>query len=252
MKLATWNVNSIRARIDHLLAWLALRQPDAVCLQETKVVDELFPVDRLAEAGYSAAYWGERTYNGVAILSREPVTDVRTAFPLAENPDRRLISGLLHGIRIYCAYFPHGRDPLGPTFPVKLAWIEGLGDIVFADPGPFVLMGDFNVAPDPLDVYDPVAMEGIIHYTPEERAAIHALLDRGLVDAFRLRRPEGGLYSWWDYRQGSFRRNLGWRIDHAFITPDLADHVVDAFIDRDERTKPQASDHAPVVVELDL
>lgn len=252
MKLATWNVNSIRARLDRLLDWLERRQPDVVCLQETKVVDELFPVAALADLGYSAAFSGERTYNGVAILSREPISDVQISYPLAGNTDCRLIAGTVHGLRIYCAYFPHGRDPLGPTFLPKLAWIEGLGDLVFADRSPLVLMGDFNVAPDPRDVFDPVAVEGTIHFTPEERAALHRLLDRGLVDAFRLRHEEGGQYTWWDYRQGSFRRNLGWRIDHAYVTPNLADRVVDAFIDRDERAKPQASDHAPLVIELTL
>jgi exodeoxyribonuclease-3 len=250
VKLATWNVNSIRARLERLTDWLAREQPDVVCLQETKVVDELFPVAALSELGYHAAFSGERTYNGVAILSREPLTDVVCPFPLEDNVDHRVIAGTLRRLRIYCAYFPHGRDPLGPTFLPKLAWIEGLGELVFADRSPLIVMGDFNVAPDSLDVFDPVAMEGVIHYTQEERASVHALLDRGLVDAFRLRHEEGGHYTWWDYRQGSFRRNLGWRIDHAFVTPDLADRVADAFIDRDERAKAQASDHAPLVVEL--
>jgi exodeoxyribonuclease III len=252
MRLATWNVNSIRARLDTLLAWLDRRQPDVVCLQETKVVDELFPRAALADFGYTAAISGEKTYNGVAILSREPLTDVQCVFPLEGNTDCRLIAGTLRGLRVYCAYFPHGRDPLGPTFLPKLAWIEGLGNIVFADRNPLIVMGDFNVAYDPRDVFDPIAMEGIIHYTPEERAAVQRLLDRGLVDAFRLRHEEGGHYTWWDYRQGSFRRNLGWRIDHAFVTPDLVDRVSDAVIDKEERAKPQASDHVPLVVELDV
>jgi len=252
VKLATWNVNSIRARLDHLLDWLARRQPDVLCLQETKVVDELFPVAALTDVGYSAAYFGERTYNGVAILSREPLTEVQCSYPLAENTDCRVIAGTLRGLRIYCAYFPHGRDPLGPTFLPKLAWIEGLGDLIFNDSSPLIVMGDFNVAYDPRDVFDPVAVEGTIHFTPEERAALQRMLERGLVDAFRLRHEEGGQYTWWDYRQGSFRRNLGWRIDHAFVTADLAERVVDAYIDRDERAKPQASDHAPLVIELDL
>ena len=253
MKLATWNVNSIRARIDHLVEWLDRRQPDVLCLQETKVVDDLFPIDALAEHGYQAAFFGERTYNGVAILSREPVSDVRTAYPFEGNTDCRLISANLRGIRVYSAYFPNGRNPLDPWFPIKLAWIDGLGDIVFADGGqPLVLLGDYNVAPEPIDVYDPVALEGKIHFTEDERAAVHRLLDRGLVDAFRVINQEGNQYTWWDYRQGAFRRNMGYRIDHAFVTPDLAERVVNAFIDRDERTKSQASDHAPLVIELDV
>ena len=254
MKLATWNVNSIRARLDYLLDWLARRQPDVVCLQETKVVDELFPVAALADVGYVSAFSGERTYNGVAILTREPLVDVRCAFPLAGNTDCRLISGSLRGLRVYCAYFPNGRDPLDPRFPMKLAWIDGLGDLIFGAGGqqPLVLMGDFNVAPEPRDVYDTVAMEGRIHCTDDERATLRRLLDRGFVDAFRVRHEEGGQYTWWDYRQGSFRRGMGLRIDHAWVTPDLADRVVDAFIDRDERAQPQASDHAPLVIELDV
>ena len=188
----------------------------------------------------------------MAILAREPPDDVEVLFPDPENHDQRLIAATVDGIRVYCAYFPHGRDPLGPTFPLKLAWIDGLGDLVAADRRrPLILLGDYNVAPEPRDVYDLVAMEGKIHFTLEERAALQRLQDRGLVDAFRLKHDEGGHYTWWDYRQGSFRRNLGLRIDHAWVTPDLVDRVADAFIDRDERAKPQASDHAPLVVEVD-
>jgi len=251
VKVATWNVNSIRARIDHLVDWLDRRQPDVLAIQETKVQDELFPVEALAAHGYSAAFWGERTYNGVALLSREPVTDVRTAYPLESNSDCRLLSASLGGLRIYSAYFPNGRNPLDPWFAIKLAWIDALGEMIFAEGGqPLVLMGDYNVAPEPVDVYDPEALQGKIHFTEEERAAVHRLLDRGLVDAFRLVNHEPGQYSWWDYRQGALRRGMGYRIDHIWVTPDLADRVVSAEIDAGERRKPQASDHAPVMVEL--
>jgi len=256
VKLATWNVNSIRARLDLVLDWLQRRRPDVLCLQETKVVDDLFPAQAFSEIGYFTVHSGQQTYNGVGILSLEPVTDVRRDFPLADNDERRLISGVVRGLRVYSAYIPNGRDPLHPFFPVKLAWIDALGDLLLgqgrARQEPVMLMGDFNVAPEPRDVYDPVALEGKIHFSAEEHAALERLRERGLVDAFRVRRPEDGLYSWWDYRQGAFRRNLGYRIDHIWITPDLTDRVVDAYIDRDERAREHSSDHAPVVVELEL
>jgi exodeoxyribonuclease III len=255
MKLATWNVNSIRARIDLLGDWLVRQQPDVLCLQETKVVDELFPADTLAAAGYRSAFVGQRTYNGVAILTRDPLEDVQVAFPLAENSDCRLISGVYHGIRVYSAYFPNGRAPDSESYVMKLKWIDALGELVVGPGGPplpVVVLGDYNVAPEPRDVYDPVAMEGRIHFTLDERAAIQRLLDRGLVDAFRMKRDEAGMFSWWDYRQGAFRRNLGLRIDHAFTSPALAERVLSADVDVAERRKPSCSDHAPVIVELDV
>ncbi|MPZ13542.1 MAG: exodeoxyribonuclease III [Chloroflexi bacterium] len=254
MLLATWNINSIRARIELLSDWLERRRPDVVCLQETKVVDELFPVGTLGQLGYHAAFVGEKSYNGVAILSREPLADIRVGFPLPTNHDQRLISGIIGGIRVYSAYFPNGRDPLSPHYEEKLAWIDGLGDLIVEERAPngnsIALLGDFNVAPEPRDVYSPEEMEGHIHFTLGERAALKGLLDRGLVDAFRLRRTESGLYSWWDYRAAAFRRNLGLRIDHVWATPELAPRVTDAFIDIDERRKEHCSDHTPVVVEL--
>jgi exodeoxyribonuclease III len=259
VRMATWNINSIRARIGLLTDWLQRREPDVVCLQETKVVDKLFPIGPIEEIGYHAAFAGQPSYNGVAILSREPLADVRVEFPLLEMADVRLISGIVHGMRVYCAYFPNGRDPLSPHYPIKLRWIEALRELMFAGAPPDVppatpiaLLGDYNVAPDPEDVYDPVAMEGHIHFHPDERAMLKTLLQRGMVDAFRVAHPEGGHYSWWDYRQGAFRRNLGLRIDHVFTTPDLATYVVDAYVDKDERGKDAPSDHAPVIVELDL
>lgn len=254
MKLATWNINSIRARLGLLTDWLQRLQPDVLCVQETKVVDELFPTAALAEVGYHAVFAGEPAYNGVAILSRDPLADVRVEYPLPMRTDKRLISGVYRGVRIYCAYFPNGREPDSEHFQYKLQWIDALGELVLGQlpggHGPIVLLGDFNVAPEPPDVYDPVALEGKIHFTGEERAALKALLGRGLVDDFRVCRPEPGLYSWWNYRQGMFRRNLGLRIDHVWSTPGLAERVVAADIDREERAKPSPSDHAPVMVEF--
>jgi exodeoxyribonuclease-3 len=174
---------------------------------------------------------------------------------LEGNGDARLISGLWQGIRVYSAYVPNGRDPSNPAFETKLGWIDGLRAVLFPRgeaATPLVLAGDFNVAPEPIDVYNPEAEDGHILYHPAERAAAKRLLAAGLVDAFRCKRREPGLYSWWDYRQGAFRRNLGFRIDHVWASPSLAERVVDAAIDVEERRKPSPSDHAPVVVELDL
>ncbi len=256
MKIATWNVNSIRARLDLLCDWLARQQPDVLCLQETKVVDALFPAQALAAVGYQAAFTGERTYNGVAILTREPLDDIQITFPLPdENTDARVLSGVHQGIRFYSAYFPNGRSPDSEHYLTKLKWIEALGDLVMAhaaDHTPVALLGDYNVAPEPRDVYDPAAMEGKLHFTEAERSAIQRLLERGLVDAFRVNRAGAGIYSWWDYRQGMFRRNFGLRIDHIFTSPSLADLVISADVDITERRKPSCSDHAPVIVELDL
>jgi exodeoxyribonuclease III len=260
LRAVTWNINSIRSRIDLLVDWLQRTQPDVVCLQETKVIDKLFPIEALAPVGYQAAIAGQPTYNGVAILTKEPLEDVRTEYPLAELEDQRLISGLLRGIRFYCAYFPNGRDPMSEHYQVKLRWIEALRELMFAGapaggapPTPVVLLGDYNVAPDPIDVYDPVAMAGRIHFHPDERAMVRTLLDRGMVDTFRaVRGDEPGHYTWWDYRMGAFRRNLGLRIDHAYATPDVAAHVTNAYVDKDERRKPQPSDHAPVIVDFDI
>lgn len=252
MKLATWNVNSIRARLDLLVDWLERQQPDVVALQETKVVDSQFPTGRLADIGYSAFFTGEKSYNGVALLATEPIADIRVEFPIADNHDARLISGVTHGVRVYSAYFPNGRDPESAVFPVKLRWIDGLAEIVSAETGPVAILGDYNVAPEPRDVYDPIALDGKIHYHPDERAALQRLMAHGLVDAFRLRESGDKLYSWWDYRAGMFRQNLGLRIDHAWVSESLADRVTASLIDKAERAKQHASDHAPLMIELSL
>lgn len=254
MKLATWNINSIRARMDLVGDWLQRQQPDVLCLQETKVVDELFPLAPLSDLGYNAAFAGEKSYNGVAILTRGPVSDVRLDFPLETNADRRLLSCVYEGVRVYCAYFPNGRDPASEHFQTKLRWIDALGDLIFGagSSEPVALLGDFNVAPEPRDVFSVEAMEGRIHFTVEERSTLQRLLDRGFVDVFRAVRPEDGIYSWWDYRMNMFKRGLGLRIDHVWTTPALAANVADAFVDKAERGKDHASDHAPVVVDLAL
>lgn len=257
MKLATWNINGIRARLDALIAWIESNQPDVLCLQETKVVDELFPVDAVQSTGYSVAYAGQKSYNGVALVSREPLTHVRTEFPIATNEDRRLISGICQGVRVYSAYFPNGRSPQSEHYQLKLQWIENLGQLILGDLSPdplprpnVALLGDFNVAPDERDVYSVSAMEGQIHFTLPERAALERLLELGFVDAFRVASPQPGIYSWWDYRMNAFKRDLGLRIDHVYTSSGLASRASAAYVDKEERGRERASDHAPVVVEF--
>ncbi|HVA26324.1 MAG TPA: exodeoxyribonuclease III [Chloroflexota bacterium] len=252
MRVATWNVNSLRLRLERVADWLRRVDPDVVALQETKVVDDLFPAEALAEAGYQAAFAGEKSYNGVALLAKQPLAGVRVEYPLAENGAKRLISGQIGDTRFYSAYFPNGRSPGTPFYDEKVRWIDALGEMVQreAQQRGVVLLGDYNVAPRPIDVYDPELLESHIHFTPGERATLDRLAERGLSDAFRLIRQEAGQYSWWDYRQGMFRRNLGLRIDHCWVTAQLAARVTDAFIDKPERAKDSASDHAPVVVEF--
>jgi exodeoxyribonuclease III len=257
VKLATWNINGIRARLDVVVAWIERNQPDVLCLQETKVVDELFPLDAIQATGYAVAFAGQKSYNGVALVSKEPLTEVRTEFPVATNEDRRLISGLYRGIRVYSAYFPNGRSPHSEHYQLKLQWIENLGQMILGDlcpdppPRPEVaLLGDFNVAPEERDVYSVSVMEGQIHFTLPERAALEQLQALGFVDAFRAVRPEPGIYSWWDYRVNAFKRDLGLRIDHVYTSAGLAARASDAYVDKEERAREKASDHAPVVVEF--
>ena len=258
MKLATWNINGIRARLEILLDWIERNQPDVLCLQETKVADEQFPIDALRATGYAVAYAGQKSYNGVALVSREPLSDVRIEFPIATNEDRRLISGIYRGIRVYSAYFPNGRAPESEHYQFKLRWIENLGQLILGDLSPdppprpeVALLGDFNVAPEERDVYSVSAMEGQIHFTVPERAALQNLRELGLIDAFRAVRSESGIYSWWDYRMNAFRRDLGLRIDHVYTSPNLASRATSACSQKDERGRERASDHAPVVVEFE-
>jgi exodeoxyribonuclease-3 len=251
MRIATWNVNSLRARWEIVLDWLRQDGPDVVCLQETKMTDDLFPVAPLAEVGYQAVFTGQKTYNGVAILSRLPLTDVAMALPEAPGEDeKRFIAATVQGVRVINVYVPNGQAVDSPKFPYKLAWLECLRTFLattYTLEDALVLCGDFNVAPEPRDVYDAVKVEGEILFHPAERAAFARLLDWGLRDALRLHHEEGGLYSWWDYRAAAFRRNLGLRIDHILVTLSLATHCTAVTLVRDLRKLPKPSDHIPVV-----
>jgi exodeoxyribonuclease-3 len=256
MRIASWNVNSVRARFEQLTGWLDSANPDVVCLQETKVVDEKFPMDPLAEAGYRAVYTGEKTYNGVAILARHGLAIEHVVKRLDGDGDdahKRFLACTIEGLRIVNVYVPNGQEVGAPAFGHKLSWLRRLREHLDAHETPsdaLLLCGDFNVAPEAIDVHDPKRWEGKVLFHPDERAALRHVMEFGLVDAFRAHHPEPGQYSWWDYRMGAFRRNAGLRIDLALLTPALAERCVDVHIDRSPRGLEKPSDHAPVVVEL--
>jgi exodeoxyribonuclease-3 len=253
MKIATWNVNSIRVRLPRLLAWLERRRPDVVCLQETKVVDADFPAEPLRALGYECLIHGEPTYNGVAILSRGPCAEVERALPGEDAAaSRRLLAATIDGLRIVNVYAPNGSEVGSPKFAAKLEWYGRLrafldGQTVGRG---LVLCGDLNVAPEDRDVWDPEKLRGQILFSDEEKAALRQVTSWGLVDVVRHHRPEPGLYTWWDYRAGAFHRGWGLRIDHIFVTPDLVGRSASIEIDRDERKGEKPSDHVPVMLVL--
>jgi exodeoxyribonuclease-3 len=254
VKLVTWNVNSIRQRLERLLALLARHTPDVVCLQETKVVDDEFPVDALRAAGYAAVFAGEKSYNGIAILSKLPAGDVRRGFrDGGDDAQCRLLSATVADTRVLCAYVPNGQAVGSEKYVFKLAWLERLRALLEreADPSrPLALVGDFNVAPTDADVHDPDAWRGQVLCSEPERAALARVIDWGLVDAFRHRYPDKVAFTWWDYRELGFPKNRGLRIDHVLLTRPLVEKLEDVVIDRDERKGKGASDHAPVLALL--
>lgn len=254
MRIATWNVNSIRARLPRLLAWLAEAHPDVLCLQETKVRDDVFPRAEIEEAGYHAAYFGERTYNGVAILSRETADEIICGLPDdAVDCERRVIACRFGGQWAISIYAPNGTAVGSPRFEYKLQWFRRLRGFLEArwQPGDNIaLCGDFNVAPEDRDVHDPDAWRGQIMFHPDEQAALRNVMEWGLRDAFRLHVQEGGYFTWWDYRAGAFHRGWGLRIDLMLVTEPLVPRCQRVFIDRNARKGPKPSDHAPVVIEL--
>lgn len=257
MRVASWNVNSIRARLDQLTGWLARAAPDVVCLQETKCEDSVFPEAALSDAGYRSVYFGQKTYNGVAIAARFglSIDDVKKNLDSdPEDAQRRFIAATVEGVRIVNVYVPNGQAVGTPAFAYKLEWFHRLRKDIEAHHRPdeeLVICGDFNVAPEPIDVYDPKRWEGQVLFHPDERAALRHLMDWGLVDAFRERHPDTPkIYSWWDYRTGAFRRNHGLRIDLALLTRPLLARCTDVSVDTRPRELQKPSDHAPVVIEL--
>jgi exodeoxyribonuclease-3 len=256
MKLATWNVNSIRAREDRLLRWLEKARPDVVCLQELKVTEEAFPFDALCEAGFRAAVHGQRTYNGVAILTRDEPEEVERGFgDGGDDSQSRLVSARVFGVTVVSVYVPNGADVGSDKWAYKLDWLRRLRtwlDRRDPDRERLAVCGDFNVAPEARDVCDPAAWEASVLFHPDARSALRNVCGWGLVDAFRLHHDGPGFYSWWDYRMLAFPRNQGLRIDHVLLSRALAGRCAGATIDRNERKGKQPSDHAPVVVDLDV
>ena len=254
MKLATWNVNSLAVRLPQLLDWLAANPVDAIVLQETKLTDDKFPHAELAAAGYAAQWHGQKTYNGVALLTRGPAaTDVVKNIPGFDDEQARVIAGTAFGVRVVGAYFPNGQAPDSDKFQYKLRWLTALqgwlaGEL--AQHPSLVLMGDYNIAPEDRDVHDPVAWFEQIHCTPQERAHFAALVGLGLHDAFRLFEQPPKSWSWWDYRNLAFRRNQGLRIDHILVSDTVKPRVTACTIDKAPRKNERPSDHAPVVVDI--
>jgi exodeoxyribonuclease-3 len=253
MRLATWNVNSLAVRLPQVLAWLSTNPVDALVLQETKLSDDKFPAAEIEAAGYRAAWHGQKTYNGVALLSRIEAGQVQKNIPGLDDEQARVIAGTLGDLRIVGAYMPNGQAPDSDKFQYKMRWLDALRQWLAAElvANPrLVLLGDFNIAPEDRDVYDPVAWAGQIHCTPEERAHFRALVALGLVDAFRLFEQPPKSWSWWDYRNLAFRKNQGLRIDHILVGEALKPCVSACVIDKMPRKNERPSDHAPVVVEL--
>lgn len=251
MKVATWNVNSIRARLDRLLNWLAKESPDILCLQELKVEPAAFPFDEIQAAGYQSEIHSQRTYNGVAILSRMTIENVQKGWSEgADDPQARLIEGTVDGVRVLSVYVPNGNVVGSDKWLYKMDWIARMRAYMDQNLDPeekVVLCGDFNVAPALEDVARPEQWKESVLFHPDARRALAQLTDWGFVDTLRLHHDGPGPYSWWDYRQLGFPRNNGLRIDHVFATLSLSRHCVDAYVDRDERKGQKPSDHAPVV-----
>jgi exodeoxyribonuclease-3 len=253
MKIASWNVNSLHVRLPHLGTWLAEARPDVIALQETKTEDAKFPVDALRALGYSSAFSGQKTYNGVALLTRAPARDVITDIPGLEDHQRRILIASVGDVRVVNLYVVNGQSVGSEKYAYKLDWLAKVHDYLAAELQRFpqmIVLGDFNIAPEDRDVHDPLAWHEQVLCSTPERAALARLHALGLHDSFRLFEQDGGRYSWWDYRQGAFRRNLGLRIDLILVSEALRASCRAASIDRVTRTWERPSDHAPVTLEL--
>jgi len=254
-KIATWNVNSLRVRIEHVLDWLQTHQPDVLALQETKTTDDAFPVDAFAEAGYYAVFSGQKTYNGVATLSKQPLLTVATELDGFTDPQKRVLCTTLDKLCILNLYVPNGSEVGSDKYAYKLDWLDHLHRYTQKLLQQFpqcVLLGDFNIAPADADVYDPVAWHGKILCSDAERKAFFDLIDAGLSDCFRQFDQQGNPFTWWDYRAAGFRRNLGLRIDHILASTELAKHCKNCAIDITPRKLERPSDHTPVIAEFTL
>lgn len=255
MQFATWNVNSLSVRLPQVLDWLAANPVDVLALQELKLTDDKFPAEAFTQAGYCAQWFGQKTYNGVALLSRTPATEVVKNIPGFDDDMARVITATVGGVRVVGAYFPNGQAPGSDKFEYKMEWLSALRRWLKTEleqHPQLVVMGDYNITFDDLDVWDPVGLKDTIHCTEEERYHLRALVAMGLHDSFRLFEQPPKSYSWWDYRDFAFRRNRGMRIDHILVSPALKPLVRSCTIDKAPRKNERPSDHAPVVATLDL
>ncbi|MEY4560923.1 MAG: hypothetical protein RLZZ618_200 [Pseudomonadota bacterium] len=255
MKIVTWNVNSLAVRLPQVLAWLAEHQPDALCIQETKLTDDKFPVAEIEAAGYQAQWFGQKTYNGVALLTRSAVTDVQRNIPGHDDVQARVLAATVNGVRIIGAYIPNGQSIDSDKYVYKLRWLDALRDWVrdeLTRHPRLALLGDYNIAPEDRDVHDPAAWAGQVLCSEPERAHFAGLLQLGLHDAFRLFEQPPKSWSWWDYRNLAFRKNQGLRIDHILVSDALKASVSACVIDKLPRKNERPSDHAPVIAELTL
>lgn len=254
MIISTWNVNSISVRLPHLIDWLKTHKPNVVCLQETKTVDEKFPLDQLTEIGYYCEFYGEQSYNGVAILSDRPIMNVRKGFIGGEdNSQRRLIEAEVDSVHIINVYIPNGSAVGSTKYAFKLNWLEKLRQHIQTNHNmdkQLVLCGDFNIATEDRDCYNPELVKGTIMVSDAERDLLNTIKSLGFVDTFRINNQEKGEYSWWDYRMGCFRRNMGFRIDHVWASESLAAQCDSVFIDKTPRKLERPSDHAPVIAKF--
>jgi exodeoxyribonuclease-3 len=253
VKIATWNVNSLKVRLGHVMEWLDTAKPDVLVLQEIKQVTEAFPVETFSEAGYEAVASGQKTYNGVAMISRAPSSGHVTDFPGFEDPQRRILAATVEGVRVVNLYVPNGSEVGSEKYAYKLAWLAALERFLQEElkvHEHLVVLGDFNIAPDDRDVYDPEKWGDAILCSPDERAALNRLIDLGLSDVFRQFEQPEKQFSWWDYRAAGFRRNAGLRIDLILASRSLAERCDASYIDREPRGWDRPSDHTPVVAEF--
>ncbi|MEO8039043.1 MAG: exodeoxyribonuclease III [Betaproteobacteria bacterium] len=254
MKLAAWNVNSLNVRLAHLLDWIGREQPDVVCLQETKLVDQKFPIAPIQAAGWQSVYAGQSTYNGVAILSKNEASDISIGIPGFEDEQKRVLAATIDGVRIVCVYVPNGQSVDSEKYRYKLDWLRALTAWLAEESKrhpDLAVLGDYNIAPEDRDVHDPAAWVGQVLCSEPEREAFRALQALGLKDSFRLFDQPDGSFSWWDYRMNAFKRRMGLRIDHILLTESLARRCKSSRIDVEPRKLERPSDHAPVLVEID-
>lgn len=253
LKVASWNVNSLNVRLPHVLAWCDIARPDILALQETKLTDDRFPVEALLEAGYHSVYSGQKTYNGVAILSREPVTDPVTDIDGLDDPQRRILAATIGDVRIIDLYVVNGSEVGSEKYAYKLHWLEQVNRWIAGEVQKYeqvIVLGDFNIAPEDRDVHDPEAWHEKILCSTAERRALKEMMALGLSDTFRLFEQEEKSWSWWDYRQAAFRRDMGLRIDLVLASKKMAENCRAAYIDKEPRRQDKPSDHAPVIAEF--